>query len=274
MDIDFQLILVIIVLVTGGIMLVDVLFFASKRRSRLQSLGLTGKEDRDTLPPEVRVPLLFDYARSFFPILFIVLLLRSFLFEPYRIPSGSLKPTLLVGDFILISKYAYGLRLPVLHTKVQPVGSPNRGDIVVFRNPEDESIIFIKRIVGVAGDRIEYRNKILTINGESAAQEHIGYGIDDDGNGHSWKVEIRSETINGVLHKIFVRPDVLSEQIDVTIPEGHYFAMGDNRDGSRDSRAWGFVPDGNLIGKALRVWLSWNGQIDRFRWERFWERIA
>jgi len=165
MNFDFPTILVVATLVTGGIWLVDALFFAPRRRARTETVK---GEDRDAKKAGTSEPLLVEYSRSFFPVILIVLLLRSFLVEPFRIPSGSMMPTLLIGDFILVNKFAYGLRLPMLNTKILQLGEPQRGDVVVFRYPRDESVDYIKRVVGVPGDRIDYRNKTLYVNGVAA----------------------------------------------------------------------------------------------------------
>lgn len=250
MNINFALILVSLVALTGLIGLLDILLLAKRR----------GKEKTR--------PWYIEYARSFFPLLLIVLIIRSFIVEPFRIPSGSLEPTLLVGDFVVVNKFDYGLRWPVLNTKFLSVGEPTVGDIVVFRWPPDESIDYIKRFVAGPGDTIQYKNKVLYLNGKQQSQKFIGYTTDNDGQGHSWKVEIRSETINGVTHKIYVRPDVPAQNFSWTVPAGNYFAMGDNRDDSSDSRVWGFVPEANIVGKAFAVWMSWNNMTDSIRWSR------
>jgi signal peptidase I len=198
-------------------------------------------------------------------VFFIVLLLRSFLFEPFRIPSGSLEPTLLVGDFLVVNKFAYGLRLPVLEKKFIPIANPKKGEIAIFRWPPNPSFDYIKRVIGVPGDHVVYHNKVLTINGQEMKQTFVEYTMDES-SGRA--VAQYKEDLNGVQHDIFVRPDVEAVDIDVTVPEGHYFMMGDNRDDSADSRYWGFVPDENLRGKALLIWMSWNGKTDIVRWNR------
>ena len=191
--------------------------------------------------------------------------MRSFLIEPFRIPSGSLEPTLLVGDFVAVNKFAYGFRLPVLEKKVVSIADPKTGDIAVFRWPPDPSYDYIKRVIGVPGDKISYHNKVLTINGQEAKQTFVGYALDE----YSEKsVSQYTENLQGVVHDIFVRTDAPSVDFDLVVPEGNYFMMGDNRDDSADSRFFGFVPDANLRGKAFLVWLSWNGKIDRLRWSK------
>ncbi len=259
--------------------------------------------------PEEQEPYFFpDLARSLLPIFIIVLVLRSFLAEPFRIPSGSMMPTLLVGDFILVNKFAYGLRLPVLNTKLIEVGEPERGDVVVFRYPVDPRIPYIKRVVGVPGDELAYDhvNKTLYLNGKLVAQEkqnsYIGVGAGSNMTGADYRIETLP---NGIKHDVLVRPEfgglipyiwedtkMTVEKLDVNalrmmgqnlpfdlqnkmrrlqitkIPEGHYFVLGDNRDNSRDSRFWGLVPEENLVGKAFFVWMNWEWASGGIHWQR------
>lgn len=212
-------------------------------------------------------PLLVDYAKSFLPIFLIVLLLRSFLIEPFRIPSGSMIPTLLIGDFILVNKFAYGIRLPVTKTKVIENEDPQRGDVIVFRYPEDPKTDFIKRVVAVPGDKVSYRRKQLVLNGEPVPIEISG---PYSGNGtDSVRVAgtlVGTEQLTGEPHPVLINPRApdfspncrFLGYEEVEVPAGHYFVMGDNRDDSRDSRCWGFVPDGNLVGKAFLIWMSFD----------------
>ena len=225
----------------------------------------------------LQLPPLVDYARSFFPIFLVVILLRGFVVEPFRIPSGSMMPTLLVGDFILVNKFSYGLRMPVTKAKIMEIGDPQRGDVVVFRYPQDPSVDYIKRLVGVPGDVIGYRNKVLSVNNEPVKLAKIG-AYEPTGSGEmmrgSWEVR---ENLTGVEHSILIdprRPDfgpgcqVLAGG-EITVPEGHYFMMGDNRDNSNDSRCWEFVPEANLVGKAFMIWLSWDWNRSGFiEWGR------
>jgi len=202
-------------------------------------------------------PLVVEYAHSFFPVLLIVLLLRSFLVEPFRIPSGSMMPTLLVGDFILVNKYTYGIRLPVLHTKVVELSEPRRGDIVVFRYPNDPSVDYIKRVVGLPGDRVAYYNKHLYINGKPVALKPLGRYVGTGDNQRYNGSLMYEETLGQVKHRILImegRPSVEGEYV---VPQGHYFVMGDNRDNSNDSRYWGPVPEANLVGRAFFIWMHW-----------------
>lgn len=251
---NFTLILFTLVVVSGIIYAIDVLWWAPKRLAK-------GKAQE-------KPPMLIDYSRSFFPVLLLVLLLRSFLFEPFRIPSGSLEPTLLIGDFVLVNKFYYGLRWPVWNKKFVSVYKPQIGDIMVFRWPPDDRYDYIKRVVGVPGDHVVYKNKTLTINGKVAKQTDQGLAIESDNQGNTWKVEKRLEDLNGIKHSIYVRPEVPAENFDVVVPKGYYFMMGDNRDDSSDSRYWGFVSEKNIVGKAQMVWMSWNGQTDSIRWSR------
>jgi signal peptidase I len=244
---NFALILVVLSFVSGFIYLLDIIFWAKKRG------------------PDQKPGRIIEYSRSFFPVFFIVLLLRSFLIEPFRIPSGSLEPTLLVGDFVAVNKYAYGLRLPVLEKKVIPIANPETGQIAVFRWPPSPNYDYIKRVIGVPGDRISYHDKKLTINGQEAKQTFVEYTIDESSGKAVAKYK---ENLNGVVHDIFIRADVPGVDFDIVVPEGNYFMMGDNRDDSADSRFWGFVPEDYLRGKAFLVWMSWNGKTDSFRWSK------
>ena len=273
MNFDFALLLVILTALSGGIWAYDAWLLAPRRREAAKTVKSSG-EDR-TMESVLREPVIVDYARSFFPIFLIVLLLRSFLVEPFRIPSGSMMPTLLVGDFILVNKYGYGLRLPVLNKKFWELGAPQRGDIVVFRYPMDPSVPFIKRVVGLPGDRIAYRNKTLYVNGKPMVQEpsgmYIGAGSGTEQNGDT----LHLEHLDGLNHQILLRENAPAVDAEKVVPEGHYFVMGDNRDNSRDSRYWGVVPDENLIGKAFMIWMNFdlknkNGVID---WQRLGHRI-
>lgn len=250
---NFTFYLTLAVLLTGIIALLDVLLWAKKRRYK------GGKPF-----------IIIDYSRAFFPVLLFVLIVRSFLIQPYRVPTGSLEPTILPGDFIAVSQFQYGLRLPVFNKKIISISEPKRGDIALFRWPPNPKIVFVKRVIGLPGDHIVYKNKVLYINGKKANQKYIGVGYDF---GHApddkRRVLVYQENLNGVKHDIFIQP-VGGEVQDynITVPPGNYFMMGDNRDNSGDSRQWGFVPEGNLIGEAFGIWMSWDPVHHHVRWAR------
>jgi signal peptidase I len=213
-------------------------------------------------------PLLIEYARSFFPVVLFVFILRSFIAEPFRIPSGSMMPTLLIGDFILVNKFAYGVRLPIINKKIIDIGQPERGDVVVFRYPKDPNIDYIKRIIGLPGDKITYLNKKLLINGQSMQQTSLGEfaGV---GQGVSMTgAEMLSENLQTVKHQILINHRTAKLKGTYLVPKGHYFVMGDNRDNSNDSRYWGTVPEENLLGKAFFIWMSWDWQYKGVGFER------
>ncbi|MET0116379.1 MAG: signal peptidase I [Sedimenticola sp.] len=256
MNFDFPAFLVAATFITGIIWLVDSLLFAEKRRQ-----ASAGGES-----PAIREPLLVEYSRSFFPIILAVLVLRSFLVEPFRIPSGSMMPTLLVGDFILVNKFSYGIKLPVINKKIIDIGEPEPGDVVVFKYPQNPQVDYIKRVVGVPGDTIGYRNKTLYVNGAPQKQDQVGiYSGTGSGAGETGSIE-SIEDLNGREHNILVNPLVpdfgygcqVLLRGPVTVPAGHYFVMGDNRDNSNDSRCWGLVPEENLVGEAFAIWMSWD----------------
>ncbi|QIL88875.1 signal peptidase I [Microbulbifer harenosus] len=243
MDINFPLILLLLVVATGAIWLFDALFLARGRKA------LAGKGQ----PPAE--PVLVEYAKSFFPVLAIVFVLRSFLVEPFQIPSASMDPTLEVGDFILVNKFAYGLRLPVSRTKVLDIGEPKRGDVMVFFPPHANETYYIKRVIGLPGDKIRVVNNQLYINGKPAPQELIQ--APSPGNPQR---EFLWEEIDGERHLMAknVVPGEFGNIPTITVPEGHYFMMGDNRDNSLDSRRWGFVPEKDIVGKAFAIWMHWD----------------
>jgi signal peptidase I len=254
MNFDFALILVVATLVTGLLWLLDALAFAPRRKARVEEAQhKAGGELPDEAARELLRPSGWaDLSRSMFPVLALVLILRSFLFEPFQIPSGSMLPTLKVGDYILVNKFHYGLRLPVLNTKFLPLATPERGDVVVFKYPEQPSINYIKRVVGLPGDVVTYRDKVIYINGEPQAQTLLAQLPPRNPE----QLLIR-ETLGDVEHEIY--RDVGRPTLNArwTVPEGHYFVMGDNRDNSNDSRYWGFVPDELLVGRAVAVWMHW-----------------
>ena len=255
---NFALFLLILLVVTGLVWALEALWLRKRRAAG------------------ARQPWWVEYSVSFFPVILIVFVLRSFLVEPFKIPSSSMVPTLLVGDFILVNKFAYGIRLPVANKKVIEIGDPKRGDVMVFRYPEDPSLDYIKRVVGLPGDRIEYRNKRLTINGQPVPERQIDDYLSRERMQFSRRFV---ETLGGVQHEILLEDDAPAAVLPTratagncnynsaglvcTVPPGHYFVMGDNRDNSSDSRVWGFVPDENIVGKAFFIWLNL-GDLGRF----------
>lgn len=266
MNFDFPMILVIATLFTGLAWALDALLLAPARRRRAAGLVAGGADQgSDQVRATLRESTLIEYCKSFFPVIFAVLMLRSFVVEPFRIPSGSMMPTLLVGDFILVNKFAFGLRLPVLNSRVVEIGAPQRGDVVVFRYPKDPGVDYIKRVVGLPGDRIGYFNKVVYINGEAAGQVPGGVYIGTGSGVNMSGASRRREQLGEVQHDILVMPRTPGLEGEFMVRDGEYFVMGDNRDNSNDSRFWGTVPEDNLVGKAFRVWMNWdsaNGGVD------------
>lgn len=263
MAFDFALVLVILTAVTGVVWGIDKLFFERGRRAAALAAAPAAEAGSAVV---VKDPVLVEYAKSFFPVLLIILLFRSFLFEPFKIPSGSMMPTLLIGDFILVNKYSYGLRVPVLNTRFVSIGEPVRGDVVVFKYPKQPSINYVKRLVGLPGDEITYRNRQLFINGKPAELKpvfpYVGAGSNAKANG----ALIFREVLDGLDHQILVGDPSGGRGPEGTwvVPEGHYFMMGDNRDNSEDSRVWGAVPERLLVGRASLVWMHWDWGLSGF----------
>jgi signal peptidase I len=266
MNFDFALPLVLLTALSGLIWLIDRLLLRRPRQHRAQEFeemtALSVEERAARSREALKEPVIIEYARSFFPVLLGILLFRSFLAEPFKIPSGSMMPTLLVGDFILVNKFAYGMRLPVTNTKILDIGEPKRGDVFVFRYPKNPKENYIKRVVGLPGDEITYRNKTLFVNGEPVAETYIGPYTGPSDNGRSRAgAQIKLENLEGVEHRIMDVPQIRGREGTWKVPQGEYFAVGDNRDNSEDSRVWGFVPEANLVGRAFIVWMNFDNGI-------------
>jgi signal peptidase I len=281
MTMNFSIILFALVVVTGFFYILDLLIFRPQRKEAAQDAikaacfqeDLGGEAARRIREQHMRQPIWLEYSASFFPVILFVFLLRSFVVEPFKIPSGSMIPTLLIGDLILVNKFAYGIRLPILDKKVIPLKDPQTGDVVVFRYPKDPSIDYIKRVVGVGGDVIEYRNKRLFINGQALPVKQLDKFY--DANSFTYSLHFR-ETLGGKPHEILNDANAPAQVIgtqdfpgreqcsyDVSgfrcvVPKGQYFMMGDNRDNSSDSRIWGFVQDNQIVGKAFFVWMNFS----------------
>ena len=284
---NFALILFVLTLATGVVWFIDVFYLSKQRRARADvalaeydarnaRLAADGVVHETNGRSEIaarllRQPTWVEYSGSFFPVILLVFVLRSFLFEPFKIPSSSMVPTLQIGDLILVNKFTYGIRLPVLNKKIIDINNPQRGDVMVFKYPKDTSLDYIKRVVGVAGDKIVYRNKKLSINGKDLDYKQLPDYLDEESLTYSKQFE---ENLNDVSHRLLndqrapsyvPNPDNFpnrelctynSEGFACTVPAGHYFMMGDNRDNSLDSRYWGFVPDEYIVGKAFFVWMN------------------
>jgi len=242
---DFELALFLAMLLAGLIMYWDRVI-GRPRRMRQAESGVT-----------LRMPLIVEYSRAFFPVILAVFLLRAFIVEPFRIPSGSMLPSLFIGDFILVSKSSYGIKLPILKSQIVPVGDPERGDVMVFRFPRDPKTNFIKRVIGTPGDVVSYHNKRLSINGEPLPLETVELP-DWPTEAQDGRVKTFLEQVGTNSHTILIDTLRSSSSIRVKVPQGHYFVMGDNRDHSNDSRYWGFVPKEFVVGKAFFIWFSWD----------------
>mgnify|MGYP003295875736 CR=1 FL=1 len=259
----FEIVLVALTLFTGVVWLLDKLFMAKRRAARA---GLV----------EPVEPVVVDYAKAFFPVLAVVLCLRSFVAEPFRIPSGSMIPTLQIGDFILVNKFAYGLRLPISNQKFIGTGEPKRGDVVVFRPPQHPDEDWIKRVIGLPGDTVAYRNDTVYVNGTALRYRpdgrYVGTGQGEEATG----ARLLTEELPGRPHPVLERDDrpyFVQGEGEWTVPEGSYFVMGDNRDNSEDSRFWGFLPESDLRGKAFLIWMNWDGSAGGVNFNRIGSRI-
>lgn len=264
MIINFLLVLLCLTVFCGVVTLVDYLIRGCKK-------------------PTTDLPILVDYARSLFPVFLIVLLLRSFVIQPYRVPSGSLEPTLIPGDFILVNQYEYGIRLPVWHNKIFSVSHLKRGQIALFHWPVNPHITFVKRVIGLPGDRVSYINKVLFINGKEMKQKYLGERAIQQSD-RKLRMSYYQEDLDGVKHGIYVCakdekfcPNQGVNFYNLLIPQGQYLMMGDNRDDSDDSRNWGFVPEGQFIGRAILVWMSWDSNatwLNKIRWHRIGNSLS
>tara|TARA_B110000211_G_scaffold152248_1_gene173089 strand:+ start:5698 stop:6582 length:885 start_codon:yes stop_codon:yes gene_type:complete len=260
MELDLPLILMIATAVTGVIALVDKLWLRKQRLDKADALQDAGADD-EAVEKAAKEPYLIEQSYSFFPVLALVFVLRSFVAEPFQIPSGSMEPGLITGDFILVSKFSYGLRVPGVGSTIIPVSNPVRGDVMVFFPPED-SRYFIKRVIGLPGDHIEYRNRRLTVNGTEIPTEELGGEP-----AYNPTMFLGKETLDNAeptVKWIPARSRATGEAVlwggpegEWDVPDGHYFMMGDNRGNSGDSRMWGFVPEKNIVGKAVAVWMHW-----------------
>lgn len=291
MDFDLEAFLTLATIVTGLIWLLDVLLFAKQRRSNAEGVGAVDltKLATGNAAKKRREPIVVEYAKSFFPVFLLVLLLRTFVVEPFHVPSSSMVPTLLVGDFILVNKYDYGLRLPVIHNKILSIGEPHRGDVVVFHYPETSALQYceqnpacgqgglqevrrsdgtdyVKRVIGIPGDHIVYRGETLYINGVQVPDKALGLYAGSDMMG----AVLHQERLDDRTHGLLIVPGAEHNQGEWTVPAGEYFVMGDNRDNSFDSRYWGFVPEQNLVGRAFFIWMNW----DAFHDAKLWHRIG
>jgi signal peptidase I len=266
MHFDFSAFLVLATFITGVIWLYDVLF--NKKTRDLANQGKTPESEGYQLESWVT-----EYSRSFFPVILLVLILRSFLYEPFKIPSGSMMPSLLVGDFILVNKFAYGVRLPVLESEIWDLGKPERGDAAVFRYPNDPALDYIKRVIGLPGDEIAYFNKTLTINGDEVTKIPKGEYTGPDHELLRPVINVNEENLGKHTFHTLEQPAKRGLEGVTQVPDGHYFVMGDNRDNSNDSRYWGFVPQENLVGRADYIWMSWDTADSWVRWDRIGNSI-
>ena len=281
----FEVILVILTVASIVIAIVDKVFFAKARLAKAAEAPDVASRNKKQKYKRARVPLVADYAISLWPVFLIVLIIRGFIAEPFRVPTGSMLPTIQLNDFILVNKFAYGLRLPLFHNEIFAWGEPKRGDIVVFHYPPFTGVDYIKTVIGVPGDTISYVNKQLYVNGKQVTKKFVHTSIEPDNqnlqaiypNNHvmpATLVNLYRQDLGGHMHTIYNSP--IAPAVDfhhLVIPKGEYFVMGDNRDNSEDSRYWGFVPRKDLMGKAERVLISWNARTDSVRWNRTFKAL-
>ncbi|MDR6445885.1 signal peptidase I [Paraburkholderia sp. 22099] len=287
---NFALILFVLVVLTGIAWVADKLVFMPQRRRAAEAAvaefdrqqARIGERFADENAAQTRArlrddklrqPWWLEYSASFFPVILVVFVVRSFVVEPFKIPSGSMVPTLLVGDFILVNKFDYGLRLPIINTKITEGRPLQRGDVVVFRYPKDESVDYIKRVIGVPGDTVAYQDKKLTINGKPVPETPLPDYLDEERLGYAKQFEENIEgRKNAILNNPAVPPFIIGAEdypyrdnctynargVICKVPPGNYFMMGDNRDNSADSRYWGFAPDKNIVGRAFFIWMNFS----------------
>lgn len=275
----FEVILFILLVVCAVVAGLDAFLFAGKRKRRAQSqpdfAGLSKKQKQERL----KAPLVADYARSLLPVFLIVFLIRSFVVEPFRVPSGSMLPTIQLNDWLLINKFSYGLRLPITHQLILRTGSIERGDVAVVHYPTYPSIYYIKTVIGLPGDRISMINNQLYVNGKALPTKLLGpttelNNADLGQMGYHSTVSpllvmASEQTIGHTVHEIYNSPIVpITNFKNLVVPKGEYFLMGDNRDNSDDSRYWGFVPQNAFVGRAFLIWFSWDSRTDSVRWNR------
>ncbi len=255
---NFLNILSLLTIFTGVICLVDIIW------RRCRKIVVNGKKH----------PVVIDYARSFFPVLLVVLIIRSFLFQPYRVPTGSLEPTIMPGDMILVNQYDYGLRSPLWEKIFFAVGYPKPGQIALFNWPVNPAVTFVKRVIGVPGDHVSYVHKVLYINGKVQKQTFVKNSDEIGDDGQKYPAMVYKENLQGIKHEILIREDRRGEDFkDLVVPKDTYFMMGDNRDDSDDSRSWGFVPIDDFIGRAMLIFMSWDSEHHDIRWHRIGNRL-
>lgn len=274
----FEWALFVLVIASGLIYLVDHFLFYKKRKALAESApdfaGLSKKKKHE----RTRGPIVTDYARSLFVVFLVVFLFRSFVFEPYIVPSGSMLPTIQLGDFVVVNKFSYGIRLPLIGTKILSTGTPERGDVAVFKNPVNPQTNFIKTVIGLPGDKISYINKQLFVNGTPVSQTFMQNTLEPNnamvGTPPSPMVAEYSSQIGDHVHTIYTSPSAPAQDFqNLVVPQGEYFMMGDNRDNSDDSRMWGFVPANDLVGRASIIFFSFDTNSHAVRWNRIGTRL-
>lgn len=259
MGFDFELILAMAFFVTGAFWVYDRIVYLPKRKAVLASMAVEARSalDKDAQQRLAETPKLVVEVKSYFIIIAVIFGLRSFVVEPFQIPSGSMLPTLEIGDFILVNKFDYGVRLPVLNTTIIPTTQPAPGDVVVFKYPLEPNLNYIKRLIALPGDTVSYRDKVLFVNGDVVPKTFLAR-LPVSMNPNQEPVQLYQETLGELSYNTYNSYRFTPNENDWVVPEGHYFVMGDNRDNSADSRSWGFVPEDNLKGRAFYIWLHWD----------------